>query len=761
MSSLTDFIGLSCGWRCSLNSGLLTFSIIFSLLVPLHGVGLDELDEPLEKLLSRDPIVVEEGVVALSKMDADTVRSRARRMILEEGKNPQLPAIVCDLFGHVGGEEDLDLLRGWLSTDDEELTSAAIRALVEIAARYPDSESIDQLLKWCVAKRGSPRAMAALVRPNTSDEIRPSAMRKLRSKNPVDVVAGADFLRAHGAGPHQKDLQRAWKKIPKSSGHSARIAIVQALGAIPVEEWTEGSRELLADALENSDWRVRRRTVEALVEVWSPISIDLLLETLPEKPGDPDLFDWHHALSDLTGESKPVDARGWRVYDEMHPSPRKVADRKERPVGGWLRAPAEGVGNARVKDGPTVVFFDLPVLAADAVFLFDLSGSMNGDFGGRTRMEAARIEVHTMLEKWLSLPRTEQPRFNLVLFREPYDDPWNARIDRVFPRLAQLSPKNAQTAAQWFSAQGTCRFAYQESIEAAIEDPECRFIYFLSDGEPWGGRCNDLDRLLKELERVTRFHPVAIHNVVIGGAEKAEEYCEEISQRHSGRLRKIGNASETMSRESRAPQIFTARKLGENIIVNPGAEDQQVEVASGQQAKAGVVSAWESIGTNTPVQVQPWNGFALDEGDHLPVPDGAGANHFLHGTIGDVAMRTTLRQHIDLKKLRSTIRKGATYHFSAWIGGWKKQKDEAQVRIVFFDKDGNELGEDTLGPVTAADRDSKNGMRKRQSEGSVPHASHKVVIELIFDKEQGGSVSDAAMDLLELVISKESAPLQN
>ena len=197
-----------------MNSGLLTFSIISSLLLPVPGVGLDALDEPLEKLLSRDPIVVEEGVVALAKMDADTVRSRARRMILEEGKNPQLPAIVCDLFGHVGGEEDLDLLRGWLSTDDEELTSAAIRALVEIAARYPASESIDHLLKWCVTKRGSPRAMAALVRPNTSAEILPSAMRKLRSKNPVDVVAGADFLRAHGAGPHQKELQRAWKKIP-------------------------------------------------------------------------------------------------------------------------------------------------------------------------------------------------------------------------------------------------------------------------------------------------------------------------------------------------------------------------------------------------------------------------------------------------------------------------------------------------------------------------------------------------------------------
>ena len=216
-----------------------------------------------------------------------------------------------------------------------------------------------------------------------------------------------------------------------------------------------------------------------------------------------------------------------------------------------------------------------------------------------------------------------------------------------------------------------------------------------------------------------------------------------------------------MSKESRAPQIFMARKLGENIIVNPGAEDDQVEVASGQQAKAGVVSAWESIGTNTPVQVQPWNGFSLDNGDHLPVPAGAGANHFLHGTIGDVAMRTTLRQHIDLKKLRSTIRKGATYHFSAWIGGWLKQKDEAQVRIVFIDEEENELGEDTLGPVTAADRDSKNGMRKRQGEGSVPTGSHKVVVELIFDKEQGGSVSDAAMDLLELVISKESAPLQN
>lgn len=754
-SSRTQPGGLSCCWRYSLNGGLLIFSIVSSIFWPLHGVAPDELDEPLEKLLSRDPIVVEEGVVALSKMDAEKVRTRARRMILEEGKNPELPAIVCDLFGQVGGEEDLDLLKGWLTTDDEDLTSAAIRALVQISARYPESAAIDQLLQWCVTKRGDPLAMAALVRPNTSQEILPAAVRLLRSKNPDEMIGAVDFLRTHGAGANQKELQRAWKKIPRSIGHSARIAIVQALASVPVDDWIPSTREVLVEALENRDWRVRRRAVEATMEIWSPISIDLLLETLPENPGNPDLFDWHNALSDLTGENKPADAQVWRVYGEMHPSPRKVVEPKERPVGGWLRAPAEGVGNAAVKDGQTVVFFDLPVLAADAVFLFDLSGSMNGDFGGRTRMEAARIEVHTMLEKWLSLPRAEQPRFNLVLFREPYGDPWNARIDRVFPRLAPLSPKNAQAATEWFASQGTCRFAYQESIEAAIEDPECRFIYFLSDGEPWGGRCNDLDRLLRELERVTRFHPVAIHNVVIGGAEKAEEYCEQISRRHSGRLRKIGNASESMPQIGQARQVFMAKKLGVNIITNPGAETDQVEAAAGKLAAATVVSAWESADSNTPVLVQPWNGYSMDEGDHLPVPENAGANYFLHGTIGDVAVRTTLRQEIDLRRLRSAIGKGAIYRFSAWIGGWKKQKDEAQVRVVFVDSDGKELAEEILGPVNAADRQNKNGMRLRQSEGQVPAGSRKVVVEMIFDKEKGGSVSDAAIDLLELVIEKK------
>ncbi|MGE4619776.1 MAG: hypothetical protein AAEJ04_08225 [Planctomycetota bacterium] len=744
-----------------MSSGLLILAFLSGFLLPSNSMSPDELDEPLNKLLSRDPIVVEEGVVALAKLDAKRVQTRLRRMILEEGKSPQLPSIVCDLIGQLGSEADLDLFQSWLNSDDPALVSASIRALAMMSSRYPESSKIETMLKRCSERKDDPVALAALSRCNSAQQILRKVLRQLRDRKVDDLVGAVDFLRSYGAAPYQKEIQRAWKKIPKKIGHRARIAIVQALATIPTDQWIPTTQEVMREALENRDWRVRRRTVEVLVEIWKPLSVDLLLETLPENPGNPDLFDWHHALSDLTGEQKPVDALAWLTYAEMFPSPRQVVTRKERPVGGWLRAPAEGVGNAAEKGGPTVVFFDLPVLAADAVFLFDLSGSMNGDFGGRTRMEAARIEVHTMLEKWLSLPRAEQPRFNLVLFREPYGDPWNANIDRVFPRLAPLSPQNAQTAAQWFSSQGTCRFAYQESIEAAIEDPECRFVYFLSDGEPWGGRCNDLDRLLKELERVTRFHPVAIHNVVIGGAEKAEQYCEQISARHSGRLRKIGNASETMSKESRAPQLFTARKLGVNIIVNPGAEQDQIEAASGKLAKASVVSAWESIGTDTPVQVQPWNGYAMDEGDHLPVPEGSGKNHFLHGTIGDVAMRTTLRQHIDLKRLRSAIRKGATYRLSAWIGGWKKQKDEAQVRIVFFDEDENELGEDTLGPVTAADRDSKNGMRKRQGEGSVPAGSRKVVVEMIFDKEKGGSVSDAAIDLLDLVISKESAALQN
>ena len=89
--------------------------------------------------------------------------------------------------------------------------------------------------------------------------------------------------------------------------------------------------------------------------------------------------------------------------------------------------------------------------------------------------------------------------------------------------------------------------------------------------------------------------------VVIGGGEKAEEYCEKISQRHSGRLRKIRNASESMPQIGQAKQVFMARRLGENIITNPGAETDQVEAAEGKLAAARVVSDWESTESNTPV----------------------------------------------------------------------------------------------------------------------------------------------------------------
>jgi len=735
---------------------LLALVTCFNCLMPMPGIDSTVPAELLDKLLSRDPIVVEEAVVALCKLDAAPVCDSVRKMILRDQKLPQLPAIVCDLIGKLGTEQDLDLLRMWIQGNESQLRISATRALVEIAKRHPKSESIDQMLETCGAKLKIPGAFPALVRPNTTKSQRSSALRKLRSKNALEIVDAIDFLKADHVTSHQKELSRTWKRIPKSGGHQVRIAIVQALAEIPIEDWQSSTREIMTSALENRDWRVRRRAVEALLEIWKPISIDLLLDTLPEEIGNPDLFDWHHALSDLTGEKKPVDPRAWTNFAQMYPSPRNTVVKGERAPGGWLRAPAEGVGNAAAKDGPTIVFFDLPVLAADAVFLFDLSGSMNGDFGGRTRLEAARIEIDTMLEKWITLPRSEQPRFNLVLFREPYDDPWNATIERVFPRLAPISPQNAQIATQWFARQGTCRFAYLESIEAALEDPECRFIYFLSDGEPWGGRCNDLDRLLLELERLTRFHPVAIHNVVIGGSELAEEYCEKISGRHSGRLRIIGNASETLPQVGQAGKVFSATRLGTNIIINPGAEADQVTAGSGKIARAGIISAWESADSDTPVMVQPWNGYALDEGDHLPVPDGAGKNYFLHGTIGDVSMRTTLRQVIELKKLRRAIDKGSRYNLSAWLGGWKQQGDQAQVSITFYDEEDTALASDTLGPIQASHRGNKNGMIRCESENPIPQGSRKVIVELIFDKEKGGSVSDAAIDCLRLVIDKNS-----
>ena len=328
--------------------------------------------------------------------------------------------------------------------------------------------------------------------------------RLLSDKDGLCVAGAADGLALLGPD--------AWvKSLLLASDHKdwrARIAVAQALSKVSAEVAPQ-TQNAFAALLMDDDWRVRRRTIEALVDLWQPMCVELLLARLPLEKGSL-RYDLVHALEDLTGERKGYAADGWTFYWNQSGKQRGISGKPKRPAGGWLRLPSKEL----VQEGGegTTVLFEVPVLAQDSCFVIQTTGTMNSAVAGgtRTRFVVARDEMRRTLSGL-----GKDTGFQVLTYRYVSNFPPFAQRQAAFEKGVQpVTPENLKAAEEWLAKRdvfGVC--AWFENVASALDDPKVRAVYFVNDGAFQRGISTKLSRIRELYMQATRFAPISFVNI--------------------------------------------------------------------------------------------------------------------------------------------------------------------------------------------------------------------------------------------------------
>ncbi|WP_345630159.1 NHL domain-containing protein [Rugosimonospora acidiphila] len=209
--------------------------------------------------------------------------------------------------------------------------------------------------------------------------------------------------------------------------------------------------------------------------------------------------------------------------------------------------------------------------------------------------------------------------------------------------------------------------------------------------------------------------------------------------------------------------------LGSNLISNPGAEDYTDHEVTGAPSGGGVTAGHQIV-------PDCW----VSQSD-LPAPDPVlesgnatyagkdGSRLFWGGTTPSTApnpappgfttqvqgITTTATQSIDVSSLNAG---GQPYKLAGLLGGYSTQNDFAMLTATFQGADGNPLGTDRLGPVTAAERANVTGLFPTWRYGTVPAGTTKVLITLELTAISTGADNNGIADDLSLTFGPDAKP---
>jgi hypothetical protein len=184
-----------------------------------------------------------------------------------------------------------------------------------------------------------------------------------------------------------------------------------------------------------------------------------------------------------------------------------------------------------------------------------------------------------------------------------------------------------------------------------------------------------------------------------------------------------------------------------NLVLNGGAE---ANVGAPDDNTIVKPADWKTTGQFTAVQYGAEGGFPTST---TPGPPARGKNFFAGGNDA----KSTARQTISLAAYASDIDAGLdTYDFSAWIGGFEDQTDQANVSIEFESAGGTKLAGAQLDRVTAAQRKNMTALLFRSKTGPVPEGAREAIVSIV-DTRFDGEYSDGYADDISLVL-KTSTP---
>jgi len=184
-------------------------------------------------------------------------------------------------------------------------------------------------------------------------------------------------------------------------------------------------------------------------------------------------------------------------------------------------------------------------------------------------------------------------------------------------------------------------------------------------------------------------------------------------------------------------------QFAKNLVVNGDAEADVGASSSSQIVKP---TGWTTTGEFTAVQYGASGGFPDASS---PGPKDRGKNDFEGGNVA----KSTATQTISLAPSAAAIASGTVhYAFSAWLGGYSTQADNAAATVAFEDGSGATLSKATLGPVTPQDRNNVTGLLQRQTSGLVPKTATKAVVTIVMTRYEG-EYNDGSADNISLVLT--------
>ena len=212
---------------------------------------------------------------------------------------------------------------------------------------------------------------------------------------------------------------------------------------------------------------------------------------------------------------------------------------------GWWNKVKRGVDpdDPSFAEMETASYFNFPIHSDRVLFILDVSGSMNWpdaprDSGIRPadwkerRIDIAHIELFKALKQL-----AEQNRGRIPKKAKPDDTsdlPYAPSEEGVEPptlfnvatfsggvmpwqkRSVLATDESVSSAIAWTEKQlprgGTATY---DALEYGIGQAEVDTVYFLSDGVPSSGRCQDRETLLAEVRKTNRFRRVSINTVAL------------------------------------------------------------------------------------------------------------------------------------------------------------------------------------------------------------------------------------------------------
>lgn len=197
------------------------------------------------------------------------------------------------------------------------------------------------------------------------------------------------------------------------------------------------------------------------------------------------------------------------------------------------------------------------------------------------------------------------------------------------------------------------------------------------------------------------------------------------------------------SSRSAGPRVFELDvvSLNQNLLVNGGAEDDQSAAGDGT-ADHDVLGWINETGQFTVTKYTTGGGFPTGAS---PGPNPRNRGNFFFS--GAQAATSSASQTIDVSWCASRIDAGSQgFSLSGFLGGLQNQLDEAQLTVTFRDAANASLGTASIGPVTAADRNSVTGMLYRFTGGTVPAGTRSVEAVLVLSRVSNGNYNDGYAD---------------